>query len=456
MKKPKTRREISVESLIRLAREGVARVSPMSRMERSIEELKRKVGQEEMDKQLAALEPQDDGPKACPRCGKKTRVRTRFVSRTFRSLSGTHTVRRHYHYCETCSAGFYPLDEFLGLPKEGALSEDLEMRIADFAVNDPYEVAEQRWNFHYPLRASANQFRQVAKRLGQMVEQSNPIVLQGASLLPKTTPSATLYAMNDGGMVPMREGKWNEVKVGVFFREEDYLSHRVARRGQVTRARYVAVLGGQEEFTKDMRAAVQVENGVKAKRVAWLGDGAPGNWNLASTLCPSAIQILDWYHAVEKGMTCARALLGEASPLLPSWKERLEQLLWAGDGEALVGELMQCLDVDISESALKALNDLIRYYRNNGPRMRYADFLASGLLIGSGVVESAHRHVIQARMKRAGQHWGTHGGRQMARLRATYRTTGPNNFYAAVRWAHRESLGLRLPAIPRRPRASNR
>jgi hypothetical protein len=88
--------------------------------------------------------------------------------------------------------------------------------------------------------------------------------------------------------------------------------------------------------------------------------------------------------------------------------------------------------------------------------MRYADFIAAGYLIGSGIVESAHRHVIQTRMKRAGQHWGQKGGRQMARMRAAYRTTGPERFYAAIRWAHRQSQRAALPLKPLKRRASNR
>lgn len=431
------------------------RVSPLSQMERSIELMKQQVGQVEMDKRLAALPPQNDRAKPCPLCGKSARIRTRLVPRTFQSLSGTHTFARHYHYCEVCRAGFYPLDEFLGLPKDGALSEDLEMRVADFAVNDAYEVAEERWNVHYPWKVSANQFRQVAKRLGHQVEAANGIVLQGALLAPQVTAAQTLYAMNDGGMVPMR-GKWSEVKVGVLFREENYLSHRVTNRGALSRARYVAVLGGQDEFRETFQTALQVENAVTARRVVWLADGAPGNWNIAWTLCPHALQILDWYHATENAMKCGRALLGETSPLLQCWKERVEALLWAGEPAVLLAELMDCLPEADSNGELQALNDLIRYYRNNEKRIRYADYLAQGVLIGSGIVESAHRHVIQSRMKRAGQHWGERGGRQMARLRAAYRTSGPESFHAAVRWAFRESQTLSRPRKQPRRYASNR
>ena len=370
-------------------------------------------------------------------------------------MSGTHTIRRNYHYCEGCRHGFYPRDEFLGLPREGELSSELEKRVADFAVNDPYDVAEVRWSFHYAHGVSANQFRQVAKRLGQQIEGANPYVLQAALLSPPKEAAETLYVMSDGSMVPMREGKWNEVKVGIAFRAEDHLSHLEASRGELTRARYVAVLGGQEEFKAEMDAAIRVENAVCAKRIAWIGDGAPANWHLASTLCPTATQVLDWHHAVEHGMSCGKALLGEEDPGLGDWKKRIEQLLMGGNIERTLSELMACLPETETELESRVLNDLVRYFRTNESRMRYAQFRREGLLIGSGIVESAHRHVIQIRMKRAGQHWGTMGGRRMARLRAAYRTCGPSAFYDTIGWSYRSSTHVRIPK-PTNHRASNR
>ncbi|MCK9988963.1 MAG: hypothetical protein AzoDbin1_05435, partial [Azoarcus sp.] len=41
-----------------------------------------------------------------------------------------------------------------------------------------------------------------------------------------------------------------------------------------------------------------------------MAQGATGNWTLADQLCPDAVQILDWHHAVEHGVDCAKELLG--------------------------------------------------------------------------------------------------------------------------------------------------
>jgi len=267
------KKEDAAELLRRLATEGVERRGRMTTWERDFEEEARKRGQEEMDRRLAGLAPEDGSPQPCPRCGKKVRVRARGVPRTFQSLWGTHTLTRDYHYCEKCEEGFYPRDECLGLPKEGGLTEEVESRIADFAVNDAYREAESRWRFHYRLLpVSDNQFRQVARRLGGLLEEANPVVVEGALKPPVSTVSERLYVLNDGGMVPMRQG-WRETKVGVLFREEHHLSGRDAPRGCVSEARYTAVLGDQQEFKLQLTAALDVENAVKASDVVWLADG---------------------------------------------------------------------------------------------------------------------------------------------------------------------------------------
>lgn len=109
----------------------------------------------------------------------------------------------------------------------------------------------------------------------------------------------------------------------------------------------------------------------------------------------------------------------------------------AGDVDALVRELMECWLADddmptLSDEQLKAIDVVIGYYRNNQTRMRYPEYLARGLMIGSGIVEAAHRHVLQERMKLSGQHWSERGGRRMVALRAAYQTAGPKRFHEAI------------------------
>ena len=420
-------------------------------LELALEELKVRAAQQVADKHLHELPPEDGKPKRCPRCGRLVPVNKKNVPRTFDALSGTHTIERHYHYCRDCDCGFYPRDIDLGLPGEGDVTARLEERLSDFSVTETYDECAERWEVHYPHRPfGASLFRRVADRLGRRQELCDGRILQrelAPSGSPVARPKQRLYVLNDGSMLPMVGGKWKEAKVGVLVREENYLSHRHHARGVVRQGRYVAVWGDQDEFRELMREALDVERWGRFRETVWLGDGARSNWTLAETLCPTAVQILDIGHTIENGNDCGKILLGESNPLIEDWKKRIEHLVQAGDVDALVGELMDCLPETTTDRHVEALNSIVGYYRANQNRMAYPEFLAKGYMIGSGIAESAHRHVLQKRMKQSGQHWSEEGGRRMVGLRAAYRTAGPKRFHTAInRAACRTVLE---PAAPR-------
>jgi hypothetical protein len=47
----------------------------------------------------------------------------------------------------------------------------------------------------------------------------------------------------------------------------------------------------------------------------------------------------------------------------------------------------------------------LRYLENRRTQLDYPAALAHALPIGSGLIESAHRHLLQARLKLAGAWW---------------------------------------------------
>jgi hypothetical protein len=421
-----------LEELARRHVDSASEPLTMSDMELAVERMATGGKPPAIAAMLSRMKPEKPTAKACPKCGKRTPVKARARERTVESLAGPVTYRRNYHYCTDCKHGFHPVDRLLGVPEEGDLTEELEKRVLDFAVNDVFGEGAERWRMHYPFTISDNLLRRVAERVGGFAEQADQVALQ-RELLPRDKRAPVLVVENDGGHLPMRgEEPWKEAKVGVI------RTATVNRETNVVTVdkknpRYVAVLGNQDEFAAAMRAALQAEGGISGRFIAWLGDGAPGNWSLAELLAPGCVQILDWHHAVEHGMTLGRVLLAEDESVMGLWKARLEALLHCGDNDALISELMACLGENTPTEAIGALDDLVRYYRANSTRMDYAKYRSVGLPIGSGTVESAHRHVLQVRMKRAGQHWSQPRARRMVRLRAAYRTAGAARFHRAIR-----------------------
>ena len=65
------------------------------------------------------------------------------------------------------------------------------------------------------------------------------------------------------------------------------------------------------------------------------------------------------------------------------------------------------------EAALKQ----IAYFESNTDKMRYAEYRARGLFIGSGVVEAGCKTVIGRRLKQSGMFWGVAGAQNVLDIR---------------------------------------
>lgn len=169
-----SRKPASDNRVVRLADFQAPKSKTLSSLEEAVERAKREAAAGALESAVASLEPEDGSPKACPSCGRLTKVHTKNVGRSVETLHGQLTLTRQYHYCRECRVGFYPRDAELGLPEDGAVSLELERRILDFGINGPYEECAERWNLHYPhMPLSANQFRQVVERVGKRAEQSD-------------------------------------------------------------------------------------------------------------------------------------------------------------------------------------------------------------------------------------------------------------------------------------------
>jgi len=148
-----------------------------------------------------------------------------------------------------------------------------------------------------------------------------------------------------------------------------------------------------------------------------------------------SVQILDFYHAVEK-LGAYAALVYKDAGERRRWLDLQKQRLKTDEVEKIVEELKETATktTEPTESD-KALKDVIRYYENNIERMKYGSFLKKGYLIGSGAIEAAHRNVIQQRLKLSGQRWSIEGAQRIANLRAYRKSNRWENVVEQIKMA---------------------
>lgn len=124
--------------------------------------------------------------------------------------------------------------------------------------------------------------------------------------------------------------------------------------------------------------------------------------------------LCDYFHVSE--------YLGAAAPSCrpaqpDQWRRTQQQRLKHGHALKVVATLAEHLETEGTPEADAPVRNGHRYLNNRLDCLDYPLALALGLPIGSGLIESGHRHVLQARLKKAGAAWLADHADQIAHLR---------------------------------------
>jgi hypothetical protein len=99
-----------------------------------------------------------------------------------------------------------------------------------------------------------------------------------------------------------------------------------------------------------------------------------------------------------------------------AWRRRQQRRLRRGDSQLVIKELAQHLEAPGAPEEEAPVRAAHRYLSNRPGQFNYHEALAKGLPIGSGLIESGHKHVLQARLKLAGCAWLRKNADVMAQL----------------------------------------
>ena len=127
-----------------------------------------------------------------------------------------------------------------------------------------------------------------------------------------------------------------------------------------------------------------------------------------------ASYLVDFYHVCE--------YIGAASKTCNpdnhrEWAKQQEILLKNNEFEKVISSLAIHLELEEVESSKAPVRACYRYLSNRKDQLDYKGAIEKGLPIGSGEIESAHRYVIQKRLKLPGAWWITDNIESMLRLR---------------------------------------
>jgi hypothetical protein len=335
-----------------------------------------------------------------------------YRTKQVQTVVGWITVRRAYYTCPACGQGCCPLDAQLGLTRD-SLSPGVRRWAGRFGALLPFAEAARTLADPGGVQLSASTVRTVTEAVGARREQEVAVTIAAAWAhgLPAATgvPPERLYVAMDGVRILGADGAGREVKVGVVMPVR-----RTTRGERREAASYAAGVEPADAFGRRVALEAHRRGVEEARQVAVLGDGAAWIWQLAAEHFPHAIQILDWFHASERVWDLGRALYGPETAQTTSWVAQQLDRLAQGHAATLAAEWQE---LPCHGDAALVRDEQVTYFTNQAPRMAYHHYRAAGWDIGSGIVESACKHLIATREKGPGMRWSEAGAHTVAAVR---------------------------------------
>jgi hypothetical protein len=339
--------------------------------------------------------------------------------------------QRSYYVCPRCHQGQSPRDRELDVDGVSC-SPGVRRMLAVVGSESSFDQGREQLELLAGIEVTAKAVERHAEAIGADVEacQQSEIRYAKQLELPVVCGPAVplLYIEMDGTGIPVvkaetegRAGKVDgqpahtrEVKLGCVFTQTTTDPEGRPVRDEDSTS-YVAAIETAEAFGLRLYTEAWRRGWSRAQRKVVIGDGAIWIWNLADQHFPSAVQIVDLYHARQHLWDLSAKLFPNDSKGLKRWIARCLDRLEQGKIEALV-KILRDAPPGTDELAKTIANEA-EYFERNAERMRYPVFRAQGLFVGSGVIEAGCKVVVGARLKCSGMFWTVRGANAIIALR---------------------------------------
>lgn len=306
----------------------------------------------------------------------------------------------------------------------------------------PFERVPEVVSFFTQVGIGEETARAVTERAGAVLQALDEATIadydQGRR--PETSGPALQQMSADGAMVHLVKEGWVEVKTLAIGRIAVTLGGEVHAK----EVSYFSRLDTAEEFRRLADVELCRRGTYGARTVCAVMDGAEWLQKLVDWQVPKAVRILDFPHAAEHLTRAVHATYGsgtaEASEWLGKWRHELRH----GDPARVLAAL-RGLPTEHAVDPLAAAetrDEVLAYLEKRRAQIAYAEFAAAGYPIGSGMVESANKLVVEARLKGSGMHWARANVNPLLALRTAacsgrWGQVWPTIWAGLCAWGHR-------------------
>jgi hypothetical protein len=318
--------------------------------------------------------------------------------------------------------GFFPLDEALQVGA-GTWSPAVEQALIRLGTWMPFERVPRELAALVGVTLGCETVRRRTEAAGRRLVAAETAAVEQLGRMWPSPPAveAGWYQVSvDGAMVPLVHKEWAEVKTLAIGLLDQRLQADGTWQVQARALSYFSRLTDADTFRRLAWVETHRRGLTLAPQVCAVGDGAAWCQRFYDWHCPAAVRILDWAHAAGYVVAAAQATFGAGTVRATTWlTTTLEQLLTGTPGGVFAA--LRTLPVAAAaqpDQARAQVAESLAYLEARAAQIRYATFRAAGYPIGSGIVESANKLVVEARLKGSGMHWARANVNPMVALRA--------------------------------------
>jgi hypothetical protein len=329
-----------------------------------------------------------------------------------------------------CARERIPVDEELGLAMKSHYTRGMENKIAWAGTTESSFVqASKQMEHQVEIAVSPSEIQRVIEQVGR-----RGLALQDAEVKQRGAPASldspiataeqpeTVVIEMDGTCVMGRDGTGHEVKCATVFG----LDARAVtgspgkERPVLLRRCYCATSHGIRPFGAMVWALASWWGVRSARRVVVIGDGGDWIWNysrdrlhftLPDGRVVKPVEILDFYHAAENLGKARDDIFADGQSVpAKAWFDQWRQRLRQGEVDAVIEELDRRTRAAKDRKRRDALRVRKNYFSVHRERMRYPEYEALGLPIGSGAIEGTCKSLVKGRMDGVGMRWDVEEG----------------------------------------------
>ena len=291
-------------------------------------------------------------------------------------------------------------------------SRRLQRVLTDFGCEQSFAQAADRVREHYGIELGATVVRAATLAHAQRAEQHLGRLYKEPFRLLPAQGAGHVIAQADGTMIcTVGSGP----RAGRKLREWKEMRLLAAQAKDSATTVYAASFGTVDEAGRRWGHCARTAGWGQNTSIHAVGDGA--EWIRLQTREVFGSQgafLCDFFHVSEYLADAAE----HCRPERPhQWRYTQQERLKRGDVRKVIRALSEHLEAPDVPDDQAPVRSGHRYLSNRMECLDYPGALRCGLPIGSGMIESGHRHVLHARLKKAGAAWLNTTAANMAHLR---------------------------------------